>query len=77
MGDIRVHQHDWENCRCKVCGLAQAKAEGTAPEPPMSKSELAERLDRIEQRITGAEKFINLGILILAIMLLVLLLRGW
>ena len=76
MGDERIHQHDWENGRCKVCGLAQTKTETIAPEPPMSKSELAERLDRIEKQIGGAEKFINLILLVLGLMLLALLIRG-
>jgi hypothetical protein len=76
MSDERIHQHDWENGRCKVCGLDQQKVEGEVPESPMSKRELTERLNELERRIVGAEKFINLELLILAIMLLVLLIRG-
>lgn len=76
MSDERIHQHDWENGRCKVCGLGQQQAKGEGPEPPMSKRELTERLDRIEKRISGAEQFINLQLLILAILLVVLLIRG-
>jgi hypothetical protein len=76
MNDERIHQHDWENGRCRVCGLSQQKTAGELPESSMSKRELTERLDKIEQRISAAEKFINLELLILAIMLLVLLFRG-
>jgi hypothetical protein len=76
MSDERIHQHDWENGRCTVCGLVQPKAEGESPEPQMSKRELTERLDRIEKQVSGAEKFINFELLILAIMLLILLIRG-
>ncbi|TAK98084.1 MAG: hypothetical protein EPO07_12415 [Verrucomicrobia bacterium] len=76
MSDERIHRHEWENGRCKVCGLSKPGDETETPEPPMSKRELTERLDRIEKRIAGAEKFINLVLLILGIMVLIVLIRG-
>ena len=76
MSDERIHRQDWENGRCKVCGLSQQAAESELPPTPMSKLELSERLDRIEKRIGSAESFINVELLVLMIMLIVLLVRG-
>ena len=76
MSDERIHRHDWENGRCKVCGISQHAAEGELPPAPMSKRELSERLDKIERRIGSAEGSIQAALGILVIILLILLFRG-
>jgi len=76
MSDKRIHQHNWENGRCKVCGVSEHPAESESPKEPMSKRELGERLDRIEKRISTVELSINTGILVFGILLIVFMLRG-
>lgn len=31
MSDERIHRHDWENGRCKTCGVERQKAESSLP----------------------------------------------
>ena len=76
MSDERIHRHDWENGRCKVCGIIQQPAEAELPEPPMSKRELSERLDKIERRIGSAEHHVQVALLGFSLLLLILLVRG-
>jgi len=76
MSDERIHRHKCENGLCKVCGTEQPSVESGASEPPMSKRELGERLDRIEKRIGAAESCINIELMVVGLLLLVLVIRG-
>jgi hypothetical protein len=76
MSDERIHRHEWENGRCKVCGLSRKETEGEAPPAQMSRTELGERLDKIENRIREAANGIYALLFLIAALLLLLLLRG-
>lgn len=83
MNDERIHRHDWENGRCKVCGLSEQAerermAQASGPPSPIEalKRDLGERLDRIEKRIGSTEQGIMALVLLIVVMLFILLLRG-
>ncbi len=76
MSDERIHRHEWENGRCKVCGLSRQDTESAAPPAQMSRSELSERLDKIEQRIRAAANGIQATLLVICALLVLLLMRG-
>ena len=76
MSDERIHRHEWENGRCKVCGLSWKDTESGSPPAQMSRSELSDRLDKIENRIRAAANGIQATLLASCALLLLLLLRG-
>ena len=76
MSDDRIHRHEWENGHCKVCGLSRKETESEPPPAQMSRSELSERLDKIENRIREAANGIQATLLVICALLLLLLMRG-
>lgn len=39
MSDERIHKHDWENGRCKICGARKQEAQSELPPAPCWKHE--------------------------------------
>ena len=76
MSDERIHKHDWENGRCKVCGVSQHPAGEESPDAPMSRRELRARLDKIESQLGRAESFTHILFAALVVLLMIFLLRG-
>ncbi len=75
MSDERIHRHDWENKRCKVCGVSQESTEKQPVKPSPSeeklKQELGARLDGIERRLTQNEGLVAVILIVLVLYLFV------
>jgi hypothetical protein len=55
MSDERIHKHEWENGRCKICKASQVEEPTPTLSPARAERDLVTRLQALERRVAQME----------------------